>query len=77
MPTTLRDVRFQGQSGKHMLLAGISPFDPKRTSIFQAETDQRVGCLDDNGRRTQAFQINDHLVGAPAGGVGDTGLTTP
>jgi hypothetical protein len=32
MPTTLRDVRFQGQSGKHMLLAGISPFDPKRTS---------------------------------------------
>jgi hypothetical protein len=25
--------------------------DPKRTSIFQAETDQRVGCLDDNGRR--------------------------
>src|SRR5258708_38465010 len=28
MPTTLRDVRFQGQSGKHMLLSGISPFDP-------------------------------------------------
>src|SRR5467141_2859235 len=31
----------------------------------------------DNGPRTQAFPINDHLVGALAGGVGDTGLTTP
>jgi hypothetical protein len=77
MPTTLRDVRFQGQSGKHMLLAGISPFDPKRTSIFQAETDQRVGCLDGQRTRTQAFQINHHRVGALAGGVAGAGLTTP
>jgi hypothetical protein len=51
--------------------------DPKRTSIFQAETDQRVGCLDDNDPRTQAFQINHHRVGALAGGVAGTGLTTP
>jgi hypothetical protein len=29
MPTTLRDVRFQGQSGKHMLALSSSQFDPK------------------------------------------------
>jgi hypothetical protein len=28
MPTTLRDVRFQGQSGKHMLASSFSGFDP-------------------------------------------------
>jgi hypothetical protein len=28
MPTTLRDVRFQGQSGKHMLALSFSGFDP-------------------------------------------------
>ncbi len=27
MPTTLRDVRFQGQSGKHMLAGSFSGFD--------------------------------------------------
>jgi hypothetical protein len=31
MPTTLRDVRFQGQSGKHMLASSFSGFDPTRT----------------------------------------------
>src|SRR5258708_40207239 len=30
-PTTLRDVRFQGQSGKHMLVSSFSDFDPTRT----------------------------------------------
>jgi hypothetical protein len=28
MPTTLRDVRFQGQSGKHVLVRRFSAFDP-------------------------------------------------
>jgi len=28
MPTALRDVRFQGQSGKHMLTLSFSGFDP-------------------------------------------------
>jgi hypothetical protein len=32
MPTTLRDVRFRGQSGKHMLALRFSGFDPFRTS---------------------------------------------
>jgi hypothetical protein len=32
MPTALRDVRSQGQSGKHMLALSFSGFDPKRTS---------------------------------------------
>jgi len=32
MLTTLRDVRFQGQSGKHMLASSFSGFDPERTS---------------------------------------------
>jgi hypothetical protein len=31
MPTALRDVRSQGQSGKHMLASSFSGFDPKRT----------------------------------------------
>ncbi len=31
MPITLRDVRFQGQSGKHMLALSFSGFDPTRT----------------------------------------------
>jgi hypothetical protein len=28
MPTTLRDVRYQGQSGKHILASSFSGFDP-------------------------------------------------
>jgi hypothetical protein len=32
MPTALRDVRFQGQSGKHMLTLSFSGFDPSETS---------------------------------------------
>src|SRR5258706_7195352 len=36
MPTTLRDVRFQGQSGKHMLASSFSGFDPERTSQSQS-----------------------------------------
>ena len=28
MPTTLRDVRFRGQSGKHLLTLSFSGFDP-------------------------------------------------
>jgi hypothetical protein len=31
MPTALRNVRSQGQSGKHMLAGSFSGFDPKRT----------------------------------------------
>ena len=33
MPTLLSDVRCWGQSGKHLLAASISPFDPTETSI--------------------------------------------
>jgi hypothetical protein len=32
MPTALRDVRSQGQSGKHSLALSFSGFDPKATS---------------------------------------------
>jgi hypothetical protein len=32
IPTALRDVRSQGQSGKHMLALSFSDFDPERTS---------------------------------------------
>src|SRR5258707_6260548 len=31
MATAMRDVRSRGQSGKHLLAARISPFDPKPT----------------------------------------------
>src|ERR1700692_2564883 len=33
MPTALRDVRSQGQSGKHILALSFSGFDPQRTII--------------------------------------------
>jgi hypothetical protein len=36
MPTLLSDVRCWGQSGKHLLAASISLFDPTRTSTFLA-----------------------------------------
>src|SRR6267378_2032811 len=32
MPTALRDVRSQGQTGKHILALSFSGFDPTRTS---------------------------------------------
>src|SRR5258707_2072106 len=38
MPTTLRDVRFRGQSGKHVLALSFSGFDPERTSILSEGT---------------------------------------
>src|SRR5258705_7925703 len=50
MPTTLRDVRFQGQSGKHMLLAGISPFDPFETFGIETDVQRPVP-----GRAPEAF----------------------
>jgi hypothetical protein len=31
MPTALRNVRYQGQSGSHMLALSFSGFDPKLT----------------------------------------------
>src|SRR5258706_15414557 len=34
MPTALRKVRYQGQSGKHLLAVSISLFDPDRTSAW-------------------------------------------
>jgi hypothetical protein len=32
MPTALRNVRYQGQSGKHVLASSFSGFDPERKS---------------------------------------------
>jgi len=37
VPTALRDVRFQRQSGKHLLAASISPFDPSATSTIRQD----------------------------------------
>ena len=34
MPTTLRDVRFRGQSGKHLLTLSFSGFDPQQTNVL-------------------------------------------
>jgi hypothetical protein len=33
MPTALRNVRYQGQSGKHVLALSFSGFDPERTFL--------------------------------------------
>jgi hypothetical protein len=56
MPTAVRDVRSQGQSGKHMLGLSSSQFDPFRTSkplvltgLFVRHPGQYEGFLD--GRR--------------------------
>jgi hypothetical protein len=38
MPTVLSDVRCWGPSGKHLLAASISPFDPSRTLRGVAST---------------------------------------
>jgi hypothetical protein len=37
IPTALRDVRSQGQSGKHMLALSFSDFDPTATSAVSFE----------------------------------------
>jgi hypothetical protein len=34
MPTALRNVRYQGQSGSHMLALSFSGFDPGRVKTF-------------------------------------------
>src|SRR5260370_37927030 len=39
MPTALRDVRSQGQSGKHMIELSFSGFDPFRTSARRGVLD--------------------------------------
>ena len=38
MPTALRNVRYQGQSGKHVLALSFSGFDPEQT-IFAKPID--------------------------------------
>src|SRR6266478_6984162 len=40
MATALRDVRSQGQSGKHILAVSFSGFDPERTflDLYQSRT---------------------------------------
>jgi hypothetical protein len=68
-----------GAMSRHDDTVGLSrKFDPKQTSSFQAETDPRSVAPDgQRGRRTQAFQLNYHLVGEIVGGVTGAGLTAP
>jgi hypothetical protein len=42
MPTPLSDVRCWGQSGKHLLAASISPFDPERTFVKRTHPLQAI-----------------------------------
>jgi hypothetical protein len=37
MPVVFRDVRFQGQNGKHLLGLSSSQFDPQRTSGLRSK----------------------------------------
>ena len=41
MPTTLRDVRFPGQSRKHMLAGSFSGFDLQKSGSFHAVIDRQ------------------------------------
>jgi quercetin dioxygenase-like cupin family protein len=41
MPTALRNVRYQGQSGKHVLALSFSGFDPTRTLVGTARIANR------------------------------------
>ena len=45
MATLLRNVRSQGQSGKHVLVVSFSGFDPTRTSraADRYDTDEPLG----------------------------------
>src|SRR5260370_29937841 len=55
MPTASINVRFQGQSGKHMLAASISPFDLGRVKTCaheeRAELFSLLSCLDNRRQR--------------------------
>src|SRR5712691_8601082 len=42
MPTALREVRSQGQSGKHMLGLSSSQFDPLQTTGFRSAATRRL-----------------------------------
>ena len=42
MPTALRNVRYQGQSGKHMLSGSFSVFDPEQS--WRPRNNIRAGC---------------------------------
>jgi hypothetical protein len=42
MPTLLRNVRSQGQSGKHLLTLRFSGFDPQQTSLTDAPVNDYV-----------------------------------
>jgi hypothetical protein len=51
MPTALRDVRSQEQSGKHLLTVSSSQFDPMRTSAARtAEQNGLENFRGDSGR---------------------------
>src|SRR3979411_2580982 len=56
MPTALRDVRFQGQSGKHMLTLSFSGFDPKATSAAPSDNDYPVASL----QQTRDSNVHHH-----------------
>src|SRR5258707_15339608 len=50
MPTRLRDVRSQGQSGKHMLAWSFSDFDPNRTFDLVSDAIAPIKLLSAKGR---------------------------
>ena len=51
MPTALRNVRFQGQSGKHVLALSFSGFDPIASVRCDAELLRYRG-IADSGKPT-------------------------
>lgn len=57
--------------------ARTSEFDPKRTSIVQAEIEQsRVAATDDGGRMP-GIPTDGQFLGRLLGGAGGGGFTTP
>jgi hypothetical protein len=76
MPRHPELVCLWGETGSHRRTVRTALLTPNGHQFSKAEN-QRAGCLDDSGSRTQAFQINDHLVGEMVGGVGEAGLVTP
>ncbi len=71
MPTASRNVRFRGQSGKHVLTLSFSGFDPNRTSAYSITSSARsmiaVGTITPIAFAVLRLMTTSNLVGRSIG----------
>jgi len=75
MPTVFRDVRFQGQSGKHLLALSFSGFDPQRSCIWRVQGTARRRALQRAVHRWRI--ISDNARALPRDDRGNTRPSGP